>query len=170
MKKYFLTLAITMIAGGLSFTNNSFAEKKLTKDPKAITKNEYLDWRLISISHRDDNKTLRAILGNDIAIKATRKGKVESWPDGSIIAKIIWKERSHPNWVAAIIPKNFVKAEAMVKDSKKYASTGGWGFGKWVDGQLKMHSEKTTKTCFGCHSPMKANDYVYTFVPAIIEK
>ncbi len=138
-----------------------FAEKKVD--------NEYLDWRLLSVSHRNDKKTLRAILGNDIAIKAAREGKIATWPDGTLIAKVVWKERTHPNWAAAIIPGKFVTAEAMVKDSKKYANTGGWGFGHWVDGALKMHSAEKTKTCFGCHSPMKANDYVYTPIPAMIK-
>ena len=139
-----------------------FAEKKVD--------NEYLDWRLLSVSHRNDKKTLRAILGNDIAIKAAREAKITAWPDGTVIAKVVWKERTHPNWAAAIIPGELAKAEAMVKDSKKYAKTGGWGFGQWVDGTLKMHTAEKTKVCFGCHSPMKANDYVYTPIPAMSKK
>ena len=85
----------------------------------------YKDWRLIGVSHRLENKTLRAILGNDIAIEAARAGKTKPWPDGTMLAKIVWKERQHPNWPQAIVPGEFSAAEAMIKDSKKYAETDG---------------------------------------------
>jgi len=151
-----LVLIISLLAPSV------FAEKKV--------ENEYIDWRLLSVSHRNDKKTLRAILGNDTAIKAAREGKITTWPDGTIIAKIVWKERTHPNWAAAIIPEKFATAEAMVKNSKKYVNTGGWGFGHWVNGKLEMHTAEKTKTCFGCHAPMKANDYVYTPIPVITQE
>ena len=48
----------------------------------------------------------------------------------------------------------------MVKDSKKYASTGGWGFAQFKD--EKPADEKLLKTCFPCHVPVKARDYVFT--------
>jgi len=124
---------------------------------------EYIDWRLLSVSHRQDSKTLRAILGNETAITAARSEKTKPWPDGSILAKVVWKESTHPNWPQAIIPGEFAAAEAMIKDSKKYAATGGWGFAHWVGEKLVMHEEAKAKECFACHVPMKDNDYVYTF-------
>jgi hypothetical protein len=48
----------------------------------------------------------------------------------------------------------------MVKDSKKYASTGGWGFGQFNDG--KMTSDSVLKTCFPCHAAIKNRDLVFT--------
>ena len=48
----------------------------------------------------------------------------------------------------------------MVKDSKKYAATGGWGFADFKDG--KPGDEALHKTCFPCHQPAKAQDYVFT--------
>lgn len=123
---------------------------------------EYQDWSLLSVSHRQDKKTLRAILGNDTAIGAARHGHVSPWTDGSILTKVVWKESVHPNWTQAIVPGAFEKAEAMVKDSKKYASTGGWGFAFWEGKKLVMHEEAKAKECFACHEPMKQHDYVYT--------
>lgn len=79
---------------------------------------------------------MRAIVGNDIAIEAARAGKVKPWPDGAVLAKIKWEERRHPNWEQASVPGTFTAAEAMVKDSKKYAETGGWGFG--IFGKAKL--------------------------------
>src|SRR5262245_40215609 len=50
----------------------------------------YRDWRLISVAHEEGNlNDLRAILGNDIAIKAYREGKLP-FPDGTIIARLAW--------------------------------------------------------------------------------
>lgn len=157
-----LKIGLTVMVGLLSFSTTVLAEKKAETSTKE-TLNEYQDWRLISITHRTDKKTLRAILGNDAAINFARKGKTKTWTDGSIIAKVIWKERKHPSWAAAIVPSEFSAAEAMIKDSKLYASTGGWGFGHWVDGKLEMHTAEKSKTCFACHTVVKDNDYVFTF-------
>jgi hypothetical protein len=56
---------------------------------------------------------------------------------------------------------------AMVKDSKKYASTGGWGFQFWIGGDpTKPVVTDATKQCFECHQPKKDQDYVYsTYIP-----
>jgi len=48
----------------------------------------------------------------------------------------------------------------MVKDSKKYAATGGWGFADFKDGKPK--DEAAHQTCFPCHEAAKARDYVFT--------
>jgi len=123
---------------------------------------KYKDWQLLGVSHRLDKKFVRAIVGNDVAIDAARSGKTMPWPDGAIIAKLSWKEQTHPNWPQAIVPGEFVGAEAMVKDSKKFPETGGWGFGRWEGNTLVMNDKEKSATCFACHTPMKDHDYVYT--------
>ena len=133
--------------------------------PAAVEKpvfGEYKDWRVLGVSHRLDKKFVRAILGNDVAIDASRSGKMTPWPDGTIIAKLSWKEQIHPNWPQAIIPGEFVGAEAMIKDSKKFPETGGWGFGHWEGKTMIMYDKEKSATCFACHTPMKDHDYVYT--------
>ena len=144
---------IILTALFLGLSANAFADKPA---------GEYKNWRLLSVSHRTDKQTLRAILGNDTAIESARAGKTV-WTDGSILAKVKWKESAHANWAAAIVPAEFEAAEAMVKDSKKYASTGGWGFGKWQGDKLEMFDEAKSKECFACHTAAKPeNDYVFT--------
>ncbi len=123
---------------------------------------KYKDWQLLGVSHRLDKKFVRAIVGNDVAIDAARSGKTMPWPDGAIIAKLSWKEQTHPNWPQAIVPGEFVGAEAMIKDSKKFPETGGWGFGRWEGNTLVMNDKEKSATCFACHTPMKDHDYVYT--------
>ena len=53
-----------------------------------------------------------------------------------------------------------INIQLMVKDSTKYASTGGWGFGQFKDG--KSADETVLKTCSPCHEPAKARDFVFT--------
>ena len=133
----------------------------------------YRDWRLISVNHLagDKLKQVRAQLGNDIAIKAFREGKL-LFPDGAIIAALHWNEASSEenNKVLAIgfpgagfqssVAGSATNVQFMVKDSKKYAATGGWGFADFKDG--KPGDEALHKTCFPCHQPAKAQDYVFT--------
>jgi hypothetical protein len=124
----------------------------------------YKDWRVIAPSHRTDNNTLRVILGNDVAVKAARDGKTKPWPDGAILAKLVWKDATHSVWPTAQVPGDFVHAEFMVKDSAKYAATGGWGFGRWLGMDQKPYGKDAqfVQECFGCHTPVKDNDWVFT--------
>jgi Cytochrome P460 len=105
------------------------------------------------VAHEEGNlNDLRAILGNDVAIKASREGKLP-FPDGAIIARLAWsydplleseKAFGRLQSFVAGAPKNGV--QFMIKDSKKYASTGGWGFAQFDDG--KPADEKVQNTCF----------------------
>jgi hypothetical protein len=44
--------------------------------------------------------------------------------------------------------------------TKKYASTGGWGFAQFNDG--KPADAGVHKTCFACHQAVQARDLVFT--------
>ena len=124
----------------------------------------YQDWRLIAVSHRTDNNSLRAILGNDVAIKAAREGRTNPWPDGTTFAKVMWKDVQHDRWPAATVPGEFAQVEFMLKDAKKYADTGGWGFARWRGAGLTPYGKDASfvQECFGCHTPVKDRDYVFT--------
>ena len=125
---------------------------------------DYKDWRVIASSHREDNNTLRVILGNDIAVTAARNGNTLPWPDGAILGKLVWKDTTHPAWAKATVPGEFVHAEFMFKDSGKWVDTGGWGFARWtgMDQQPYGKDASFVQECFGCHTPVKDNDYVFT--------
>jgi Cytochrome P460 len=126
----------------------------------------YRDWRLISVAHEEGTlNDLRAILGNDTAIKASREGTLP-FPDGTIIARLAWsydrleeseKAFGRPQSFVAGPPKNGV--QFMVKDSRRYASTGGWGFAHFDDG--KPASEAVHNTCFACHQVAQSRDFVF---------
>ena len=127
----------------------------------------YRDWRLISVAREEgDLNDIRAILGNDVAITAYREAKLPL-PDGTIIARLAWSHDSseennksfgRPQSFVAGAPKNGV--QFMVKDSKQYASTGGWGYGHFEDG--KPADDALLNKCSGCHQGVKERDFVFT--------
>jgi hypothetical protein len=126
----------------------------------------YRNWKLISVAHEEGNlNDLRAVLGNDLAVKAYREGKLP-FPDGGMIARLAWSDvPSEENNKVFGRAQSFVAGSAtnvqfMVKDSKKYAATGGWGFAQFKDG--KPADAGLLKTCFPCHEPVKARDFVFT--------
>ncbi len=107
---------------------------------------------------------LRAVLGNDLAIKAYQRSTLP-FPDGTVLVKLAWKHVQSPEFEPASIPGAATTVQVMVKDSKKYAATGGWGFGRFING--KPVDEAQHQTCFACHQARVRNhDYVFTrFAP-----
>jgi hypothetical protein len=169
------------IAVGTLFVTKSTAQSPKADQPQAgspiygvTIPPGYRDWHLISVKQLIGGgglKQLRAQLGNDIAIKAFREGELP-FPDGSIIAALHWKEASSDadnkvlaeGFPGAGLQSSFagdaVNVQFMVKDSKKYAASGGWGFGQFTNG--KPDDEALHKTCFPCHQPAKEHDLVFT--------
>ena len=130
----------------------------------------YRDWKLISLNHLVTNKVdqIRAQLGNDVAIKAFKDGTLP-FPDGAIIAAIHWNNvPSEANnkvlngpfpGAQSSIAGAPVNVQFMVKDSKKFAASGGWGFADFkqgTPGDRALHA-----ACFACHVPAKDHDYVF---------
>ena len=125
---------------------------------------EYRNWRIVSIDQQTDNHTLRAIVANDIGIEAARAGQTQPWPEGAILGKLVWKNAIHPKWAAATIAGDFVNADFMVKDSTRFAGTGGWGFARWLGTELKPYGNDAAiaNECFGCHGIVRDSDWVFT--------
>jgi hypothetical protein len=166
-----LLLSIAAVAGISAFTVHAsgHADEEAAPVFGITIPPGYRDWKLISVAHEAGNlNDLRAVLGNDIALKAYRAGKLP-FPDGTIIARLAWKYvPSEENNKVFGRDQSFVAGPApdwylqfMVKDSKKYAATGGWGYAQFnKDG--KPANEAAHKTCFPCHEPGKDRDYVFT--------
>jgi hypothetical protein len=126
----------------------------------------YRDWKLISVTHEEGNfNQLRAVLGNDMAMKAYREGKLP-FPDGSILVALHWnrvpsdEDNKAFGRDQAFVAGSPVNIQVMVKDSRGYPATGGWGFADFRDG--KPSDEAVHKTCFACHEPDKDRDFVFT--------
>ena len=128
----------------------------------------YRDWKLISVAHEaGKNNDLRAILGNEIAVEAFRAGK-RPFPDGTVIARLAWRyESSARNDAVFPAPQSFVagaptNVQVSVKDSQRYAASGGWGYAQFDDGKPNQ-SVPLTQSCFACHAKLpQASDFVFT--------
>ena len=123
---------------------------------------EYKDWKVVDITTRFDADTLRVILGNEIAIKAIADKNVNPWPDGTKFAKVGWFQQ--PDAEGVVTAGSFLKVGLMIKDKVKYASTAGWGWAEWEGTELRPYGDGPdfALECVTCHSPLRANDYVYT--------
>lgn len=123
---------------------------------------EYAGWQAVTTTERFDNATMRVIYGNPVAISAIKEHKTNPWPDGAIFAKIAWSQLADSAGYTR--PGEFIQAEFMIKDSKKYASTDGWGWGRWRGNNLKPYGKNAafTTECMNCHKPMQKNDFVFT--------
>ena len=164
-----IAVIIGLTAVASEHTNENSAPVLLTEIPQG-----YRDFGLIAVSRLtrgDGTSQLRAELGNEIAVKAYREGKLP-FPDGAIVAALHWDELSSSDndkvlakgfpgaGIQSFVPGSGVNMQFMVKDSKKYAATGGWGFGDFTNG--KAGDMKLMNTCFACHVPAKDHDFVFT--------
>ncbi|WP_064692715.1 cytochrome P460 family protein [Rhizobium aegyptiacum] len=121
----------------------------------------YRDWKFIAPAQEAPPlDELRAVLGNDIAVDAYKKGTLP-FPDGSILVKLAYKRMQSTEFPPATVPGAATTVQVMVKDSKKYPDSHGWGFGRFVDGKpvdIAQH-----QTCLSCHvGNVKDHDYVFT--------
>jgi hypothetical protein len=165
----FLLVAIAMVAGIVAYMPPAFGQTHGETAPIFVTKIPlgYRDFRLISVAHEEGNlNSLGAVLGNDVAIKAYREGTLP-YPNGTIIVALHYRHApSEENdrifgRAQSFVPGPPTNIQFMVKDSQKYAATGGWGFGHFsTDG--KPGAEALMRTCFPCHAQEKARDLVFT--------
>ena len=129
----------------------------------------YRDWKVVSVAHEAGQlNDIRAVLGNDLAIKAYRDGKLP-FPEGAIVGRIAWsfvpseennKVFGNDQSFVAGSPTN-TYLQFMVKDSKKYAATGGWGYSSF-DQDGKPTDEAAMKACFPCHQKITNRDFIFT--------
>ncbi|TCM20607.1 cytochrome P460 [Novosphingobium sp. PhB165] len=121
----------------------------------------YRSWELIAPAQEAPPlDELRTTLGNPTAMKAYRAG-TQPFPDGTVLVKLAWKHVQSPEFAPASIPGAATTVQVMVKDSKRYAATGGWGFGRFVNGQPVDAAQH--QTCWSCHQSRAAgHDFVFT--------
>jgi hypothetical protein len=164
----FLAVAVAMLAAVAATMAPAFG----SGDDQAVPiygitiPHGYRDWRFISVAHEEGNlHSIGAVLANDVAFKAFHDGTLP-YPDGSIVAALHFSYvPSEENDKVFGKPQSFVagpptNVQFMVKDSKKYGSTGGWGFAHF-DKDGKPGDEALLKTCAPCHAKA-SRDGVFT--------
>jgi hypothetical protein len=178
--------AAVVIVGGMASLMSAAAGQNDNGDVAPIfglkLPDGYRDWKVVSVATVGAPlNDLRVKLGNEAAIRAFREGTLP-FPDGAIIARLAYhrvtsqennkviqaaaeRQGLSPDMVAKLLDDSFVAGPAtnvqfMVKDSKRFASTGGWGFAEFTEG--KADGEAVHKTCFPCHEPGKNRDFVFS--------
>lgn len=170
MKRFaFLLVAEVTMAALVAFIIPAPGRAEGQPAPSWVTEipQGYRDWRWISSAHEAGNlNSIGAVLGNGVAINAYRDAKLP-FPDGTIIAALHYHHvpSDENNKVfgqaQSFVPGTPTNIQFMVKDSTKYAATGGWGFGHFgTDG--KPADAAFMKSCFPCHEKAKATDLVFT--------
>lgn len=170
----FISAMIFMIRGnGFTAAQNRYE----LKEPNGISFSEikgYETWQVIAPSRRTDNNELRIILGNPIMINAYKKGipgNSKPFPDGCAIVKIGWSERKNPDFPAAYEPDVLKRVEFIIKDSKRFPATGGWGYARFVYDAKTLTFTPYGKDalfaqeCYQCHTIVKGRDFIFTSYP-----
>jgi hypothetical protein len=153
-------------------------DKYALKVPNGLAFSEfrgYESWPVISISHNGDK--LAAILGNPVMIdayKAGIPGNGKPFPDGAKMVKVHWNGKVNDHEPGApTVPGTQHDVDLMLKDSKRFADSGGWGYGAFeydaasntfrpADLKDKPPQANDAKCGFACHTIVKTSDYVFT--------
>jgi len=172
------TIAIvTALVSALAGSAMSAQDKYTVKVPGGLAFSEfkgYEAWQVVSVS--EDGGLFAVILANPVMIDAYRAGipgNGKPFPDGSKMAKIHWSPKKLETFPAATVPGTQHDVDFMVKDSKRFANSGGWG---WAVFQYEAASQtfrpgttadkppqaNDAKCGFGCHTIVKTRDYVFT--------
>jgi hypothetical protein len=134
----------------------------------------YESWQVVSIS--EDGGKLAATLANPMMIQALQAGAPgngKPFPDGAKMAKVHWDEKKLETFPAATVPASQHDVDFMVKDSKRFADSGGWGYAvfdydtakdAFAPGTQASNPPQSNdaKCGFACHTIVKNQDYVFT--------
>jgi Cytochrome P460 len=177
-KRIWTIAIVTALVSALSSNAMSAQQDKYAlKVPGGLAFSEfrgYEAWQVVSISH--NGPLLAATLANPVMIRAYEAGypgNGKPWPDGSKMAKIHWVPKKMEAFPAALVPSKQHDVDFMVKDSKRFKDSGGWG---WAEFEYDSASQKfrpgnqtdtppqanDAKCGFACHTIVKASDYVFT--------
>ncbi len=152
-------------------------DKYTVKVPNGLAFSEfrgYEAWQVVSISQ--NGGLVAAILANPVMINAYQAGvpgNGKPFPDGSKLAKIHWNPKKMEAFPAATVPGTQHDVDFMVKDSKRFADSGGWGYAvfeynaasdTFAPGTLasKPPQGNDAKCGFACHTSVKTRDFVFT--------
>jgi hypothetical protein len=180
MKKGVLMIVGISVSVGLAATGLAISseDKYTLQVPNGLAFSEfkgYEGWSVIAISENEGK--IAVILGNPTMIKAFKEGvpaNGKPFPDGSRMAKIHWnpkKQESEPG--QPTVPGTQHDVDFMVKDTQRFADSGGWGWGAFeydaaadtwrpADSTDKPPQGNDAKCGFACHTIVKSKDYVFT--------
>jgi hypothetical protein len=175
------TAAVVVLLAALGGIALAAQDKYALQVPGGLAFSEfrgYDDWKMIAVSH--NGGLIATIVGNQAMIdayKAGIPGNGKPFPDGAKMAKIHWKAvKNDAEPGGPFVPGALDDVDFMVKDSKRFADSGGWGWAVFEydaatdtfrpgDATNKPPQAHDAKCGFACHTIVKANDYVFTAYP-----
>jgi hypothetical protein len=178
---WWLTAMFTVLLAALVGRAISAQDKYSVQVPGGLAFSEfkgYENWQVIAVSQTGD--LIVAILGNPEIIAAYQAGvpgNGKPFPDGSKMAKIHWNAKKSAEAPApTTVPDTLHDIDFMVRDSKRFADSGNWGYAQFnYDAASDTFTPATlanqspqgndAKCGFACHTIVKAKDYVFTAYP-----
>jgi Cytochrome P460 len=161
---------VAVLAAAALFAQGQDKDKYLLKSPSGIAFSDfrgYEDWAVVSSARTDD--ILKVIVANPTMIKAFKAGAPgngQTFPEGSMIAKLQWKQKKSTEapfvvYVPDVLTQDFV----MEKDSKRFPKTGGWGYAVFnydaASDQFTPDPKSLSDCGQSCHVAVKAKDYIF---------
>src|ERR1700728_2801124 len=181
-KSIVIKLSFTAVLATLAIGAAMSAQDRYTlKVPGGLAFSEfkgYETWETIAVSY--NGGLLAVILGNPAMIEARKAGipgNGKPFPDGAKMAKIHWNPKTNVTAPGPpLVPDTLHDIDFMVKDSKRFADSGGWGYGEFEydaasdtfkPGTVadKPPQQNDAKCGFACHTIVKNQDYVFTGYP-----
>jgi hypothetical protein len=186
----FVSFAIVVLLGGLGAAISVHADPKTdeakpvaAEDPHAPDANiaevfelngyslaQFKDfqkkWHFVTARYRKDNGEMRLTYANDLAWKSLLARSTD-YPDGAVFAKIGFMAEEDPSFTSSLVPSATRKYQLMVRNKKKHADTGGWGFaifgrfGSVAEEHLKDPGT-TGQICIACHAAVPEKGYVFS--------
>lgn len=110
------------------------------------------EYALLAIRFRKDTEEMRLIYANDLALKTMQAGSTQ-YPDGAIFAKAAFRTSPDPQFASSLAPREVRRYQLMIRDQKKYAYTGGWGYALFdsLGKKFPEDPKKTEAACYACH-------------------
>lgn len=172
-----VTVFVGLILSAVAAPELAAQDKYAVKVPGGLALSEfrgYEEWQTISLSRNES--VVAVILGNPTMINAYKAGipgNGQPFPDGSKMAKIHWTPKPTAFFKEATVPDKLLNIDFMVKDSKRFADSGGWGYAVFdydaASGSFKPGTTASkppqgndAKCGAACHSAAKSRDYVFT--------
>jgi Cytochrome P460 len=170
--------AVLAVLGGRVVTAQDTSQAKYNvRVPNGLAFSEfrgYEGWQTVAVSYNE--KVMAVILANPVMINAYKSGipgNGKPFPDGSKMAKVHWRPKKLEALPTATVPASLQDVDFMVKDSKRFADSGGWGWGAFnYNAASDSFTPATTsdeppqsndaKCGLGCHTIVKTKDYVFT--------
>ena len=162
--------ALAVLGAAALFAQGQDKDKYLLVSPGGIAFSDfrgYEDWA--DVSSARTTEILKVIVANPRMINAYKAGVPGNgrlFPEGSMIVKLQWKlKKSTEAPFAVEVPDVFSQAFVMEKDSKRFATTGGWGYAVFnydAPSNKFAADPKSFSNCgYACHTPVKAKDYIF---------